>query len=191
MQETFPSDEQIKNAITKQKEQNPKFWYDYSFFTKADKKIISQNCNKNNQKIYILRIPVGNNISYWAMSEQGEPIGWTKFETSILSIKNNSAEISYHIFPNFANQGFGTLLTEESIKDFMETQPLNNKLSYTGQQLSIDSIEANINLDNLGSQALINKNGFVLESTTDGATKNYILTREMYFSRLNNNEQIM
>lgn len=191
MQETFPSDEQIKNAITKQKEQNPEFWYDYSFFTKADKKIISQNCNKNNQKIYILRIPVSNTIHYWAMNEQGEPIGWTKFETSILSIKNHSAEISYHIFPNFANQGFGTLLTEESIKDFMETQPLNNKLSYTGQQISIDSIEANINLVNLGSQALINKNGFVLESTTDEATKNYILTREMYFSRLNNNEQIM
>ena len=190
MQDVFPSDEQIKNAITKQKEQNPKFRYDYSFFAKADKKIISQNCNKNNQKIYILRIPVGNTISYLAMNEQGEPIGWTKFETSILSIKNHSAEISYHIFPNFANQGFGTLLTEESIKDFMETQPLNNKLSCTGQQLSIDSIEAHINLDNLGSQALINKNGFVLESTFPD-TKNYILTREMYFYRLNNNEHIM
>ena len=72
----------------------------------------------------------------------------------------------------------------------MESQPLNNKWSYNGQQLTIDSIEADINLDNLGSQALINKNGFVLEST-ETSTKNYILTREMYFSRLNNNEQTM
>jgi RimJ/RimL family protein N-acetyltransferase len=189
MQDVFPSDEQIKNAILKINEKNHTN-ADPNFFATYSKQIISSNTNRSNEKIYILAKPFSATIIYYGFRQNGEPIGWTQFSTNCNSFTNHRAEISYCIYDEYQGLGFGTLLTEESIKDFMESQPLNNKWSYNGQQLTIDSIEADINLDNLGSQALINKNGFVLEST-ETSTKNYILTREMYFSRLNNNEQTM
>lgn len=191
----FPSDEQIQKAILEHNIKNPEIQLNPLRYTQYDKKIISENANRNNEKIFILRILIKPQSSpcptftYFAVNDKGEPIGWVKFNTSFFTYKTHKSEIMYHIFPKFMGQGFGTLLTEESIKDFMENKPFNNIATLNGQPLMVYAIEAVINPDNFGSLALVDKNGFRLESKED-LSHSYILTEEMYNSKNKHNEEL-
>ena len=127
---------------------------------------------KNNFEQYVLglhneslgiNLPVGYvpHTTYWLV-EGNEFFGRADIRHELNDfLKTNGGHIGYDIRPSQRNKGYGSLLLQLAVEK--------------AHQLGIKEVLVTCNIDNIGSNKIIQKNGGVLESTyklLEGTAKN-------------------